>query len=454
MSHRCGFSARAISVPKQIEYRATNSISPNPRNARTHSEKQISQIAASIREFGFVGAIIVNRDGMILAGHGRYMAAKLLNLKSVPTITLDYLTKEQQRAYILADNRIAEKAGWDSDILKIELEELTTLDLTFDIDITGFETAEIDLLADDSKPPAQSDPADNMPVVAEIAVSRRGDVWRLGEHKVVCGDARQSEAWSSIVDRSARMAFMDPPYNVPIAGHVGGLGKIRHREFAMASGEMTSPQFRHFLRTCFQNASAVSMNGAIHFACIDWRHVDDLAAAGRDVYSTHLNTCIWVKDNGGMGSFYRSRHEMIYVFKVGKAAHLNTIELGKYGRYRTNVWEYAEINTTRKGRLKDLEMHPTVKPTALIVDAIKDCSRRGEIVIDPFGGAGTTLIAAAGSQRARFTTARSFHRRDAHKKGLLLARISNALFWHESAIMCLGRMLLLNEYIFNRSINT
>jgi len=387
-------SYKANTTLRQIEYRKTDSLKPNPRNARTHSSKQISQIAASIREFGFVGAVLIDDTGMILAGHGRYEAAKLLNLKSVPTISLEYLTKEQQRAFMLADNKIAQCAGWDPAILKIEFEELAALDLTFEIEITGFETAEIDLLLDETIVPKPVDPADQIPALTKTAVSRLGDVWQLGDHKLICGDARRPETLSSIVERPARLGFMDPPYNVAIDGHVGGLGKIRHREFAMASGEMSTAQYRHFLGLCFQNAVAVSMEGAIHFVCIDWRHLEDLAAAGRDIYSKHLNTCVWVKDNGGMGAFYRSRHEFIMVFKVGKAPHLNTIELGKNGRYRTNVWEYPGVNTTRKGRLDDLAMHPTVKPTALVVDAIKDCSRRGEIIIDLFGGAGTTLIAA------------------------------------------------------------
>lgn len=377
-----------------IQQSGLASLKPNPRNARTHSPKQISQIAASICEFGFVGPIVINKAGMILAGHGRYEAAKLLNLKSVPTILLEHLTEKQQRAYALADNKIALSAGWDPGILKIEFEELTALDLTFDIEITGFDTTEIDLLLDESKSSESVDPADQIPAVAEQAVSRLGDIWQLGNHKLICGDARKPQILSSIVERPARLAFMDPPFNVAVEGHICGLGKIHHREFAMATGEMSSAQYRHFLGACFQNAVAVSMEGAIHFTCIDWRHLEDLAAAGRDIYSKHLNTCVWVKDNGGMGSFYRSRHEFIIVFKVGKAPHLNTIELGKNGRYRTNVWEYPGVNTFRKGRLDDLTMHPTVKPTALVMDAIKDCSRRGEIVIDLFGGAGTTLIAA------------------------------------------------------------
>jgi DNA modification methylase len=380
-------------LANKVEHKPVWTLKVSERNARTHSPKQINQIAASIREFGFIGALVTNKEGMILAGHGRYEAAKLLNLKSVPTISVEHLTKEQQRAFALADNKIASNAGWDPSILKFELEKLLAVDLAFDLEITGFDSTEIDVLIDDFQSTGDMDSADQIPPLSAQAVTRLGDVWLLGDHKIICADARSAETLASIVDRPARMAFMDPPYNVPVDGHVGGLGRIRHREFKMASGEMTSIEYRQFLNTCFQNAQAVSMDGAVHFACIDWRHIEDLSAAARNVYSKHLNTCVWVKTHAGMGSFYRSRYELILVFKVGKGPHLNTVELGKNGRYRTNVWEYA-ANNSREGRLDSLSMHPTVKPTALVVDAIKDCSRRGEIVIDAFGGAGTTLIAA------------------------------------------------------------
>jgi hypothetical protein len=196
------------------------------------------------------------------------------------------------------------------------------------------------------------------------------------------------------------MMFADPPYNVPIDGHVSGLGSIKHREFAMASGEMTKDQFTEFLKTVFANASALSLDGAIHFVCMDWRHMSEVLSAGDSVYSELKNLCVWNKDNGGMGLFYRSKHELIFVFKVGSAAHVNTVELGRSGRYRTNVWDYAGVNTLRPGRLDDLAMHPTVKPVALVIDAIKDCSRRGDFVLDPFGGSGTTLVAAEKCGRA------------------------------------------------------
>ena len=317
----------------------------------------------------------------------------------IPTIRLEHLSKDQIRAYVIADNKLALNAGWDPEILAIEFQDLAVLDLSFDLEITGFETAEIDLLVDG---PAKmhDDGLNKVPALETEAVTRRGDVWHLGAHKLSCADARNPSSWLEIMEKErARVVFADPPYNVPIDGHVGGLGSIKPREFAMACGEMSEAQFTHFLHTIFLNVAGVSLNGAINFICMDWRHIGETLAAAKTVYSEFKNLCVWNKDNGGMGSFYRSKHELVFVFKVGTAPHLNAIELGRSGRYRTNVWDYRGASTFRRGRLEDLSMHPTVKPVALVIDAIKDCSRRGEIVLDPFSGSGTTIIAAEKSQR-------------------------------------------------------
>jgi DNA modification methylase len=192
----------------------------------------------------------------------------------------------------------------------------------------------------------------------------------------------------------AEFVFTDPPYNVAIDGHVCGLGRVRHREFAMGCGEMSEAEFTAFLKAVFALLAENSVEGSIHQICMDWRHIWEMLGAGRTVYSELKNLCVWNKTNAGMGSFYRSKHELVFVWKAGTAAHLNNFELGQHGRHRTNVWDYAGVNTMRAGRLQELAMHPTVKPTALVADAIKDCSRRGGLVLDPFGGSGTTLIAA------------------------------------------------------------
>jgi DNA modification methylase len=382
-----------------IELRPVATLKNFERNARTHSDKQIHQIAAAIKEFGFTNPILIDEDNTVLAGHGRLAAARSLGIQQVPTVSIAHLSQAQKRAYVIADNRLAEKAKWDRDILAIEFEGLAALDLKFDLEITGFETAEIDLLIED---PSDEDPSalDNIPARQEAAITKSGDLWTLGQHKILCGDARDPVTLAQLMaGETARVVFADPPYNVPIDGYVCGLGSIKHREFAMASGEMTDDEFRSFLGRVFDNAKSVSVDGAIHFICMDWRHAEHVLSIGRGIYSELKNICIWNKDNGGMGSFYRSKHEFVFVYKVGAAPHINNIELGRYGRYRTNVWDYRGVNSGGASRAKQLEMHPTVKPTALVIDALKDCSQRNDIVLDPFGGSGTTLIAAEKSRR-------------------------------------------------------
>lgn len=402
ITHTTAEAPKADARQLKIETRAVSELKPFSGNARTHSKKQISQIAAAIRQFGFNNPVLIDQDDGIIAGHGRVEAAKLLKLSSVPTIRLAHMSEAERRAYIIADNRLAEKAGWDDDILKIELQFLVDqTDLTFDVEITGFETAQLDLMLDGPVAPKVDAKADQVIEPAEGSpVSRLGDLWRLGDHRLLCGDATQPENYAALMGGElARMAFTDPPYNVPIAGHVGGAGKTQHREFVMASGEMTQGQFTTFLRDTFANLKAISVDGAIHFHCMDWRHIGEVQEAGEEVYDALKNLLVWVKDNAGMGTFYRSQHELIFAYKVGTAAHTNTFELGQSGRYRSNVLHYPGVNKFKTGAGDDLGMHPTVKPVAMVADLIRDVSRRGEIVVDAFGGSGTTLIAAQKTKR-------------------------------------------------------
>lgn len=363
-------------------------------NARTHSDKQIAQIAASIRTFGFLNPVLIGSDGIVIAGHDRVAAAMQLGLGEVPTIELAHLSDAERRAYVIADNRLAELAGWDRDILTIELQSLADMELDFELEITGFETAELDLLLDGDFGD-DDDPDDVVPETLEAApATRLGDVWLLGDHRLICGDAQLSETYAILMqDDQARMVFTDPPYNVKISGHVCGSGAIQHREFAMASGEMDQAGFTRFLAKALTGMRNVSVDGAIHFVCMDWRHIGELQSAGDGIYSELKNLIVWKKSNGGMGTFYRSQHELVFAWKVGTAPHINTFGLGETGRYRTNVWEYPGVNSFGANQ-KDLELHPTVKPVALVTDAIKDVTRRGDIVLDGFGGSGTTLIAA------------------------------------------------------------
>jgi DNA modification methylase len=395
----CGSAVTSADQPIAIEPMPIASLRPDPGNARTHSKKQIRQIADSIRRFGFNNPVLVGEDGGIIAGHGRVEAAKLLGLDSVPTVRLAHLNAAQRRAYVLADNKLALNSGWDRELLAIELQAL--IDIDFDVELTGFSPAEIDLVLDEARegsPNGPTEAEDQVPFPIDdptSAVTRAGDVWCLGRHRLICGDARGRAVFDLLMgEERAGLLFTDPPYNVPIDGHVTGLGRIRHREFAMGVGEMSAEAFTSFLQQTLGHGAALARNGAIAFVCMDWRHMGELLTAGQAVFSELKNLCVWNKTNGGMGTFYRAKHELVFVFKIGTAAHTNTFGLGDSGRYRTNVWDYAGVNTFRAGRSEDLAMHPTVKPVALVAEAIKDCSRRGEIVLDPFGGSGTTLIAA------------------------------------------------------------
>ena len=378
--------------PLKVELRPLSTLRPVPRNARKHSEQQVEQVAASIRYFGFTNPIIIEADGTIVAGHARVEASRSLGIVDVPTIQINHLTADELRAYRLADNKIAINAEWDEEILRSEFEALSEIEARYDLEVTGFSTTEIDLLTELS--PAEAK-LEEQPTLdrKEVSGVERGDVWLLGSHRLLCGDSRDAASFELLMQgERARMVFSDPPFNVKVDGHVGGLGRTKHAEFAMASGEMSQAQFTSFLAGVFANAAAHSIDGAIHFQCMDWRHMAEMIAAGNAVYSGLQNLCAWVKDNGGMGSFYRSQHELVFVWKVGDAPHLNTVQLGKNGRYRTNVWNYR--GATKTGAEAELAMHPTVKPVPMIMDAIKDTSKRGEIVLDPFGGSGSTLIAA------------------------------------------------------------
>jgi DNA modification methylase len=390
----------AASLPRvqsQVELRDLASLRPYAGNARTHSPKQVRQIAESIRRFGFVNPILVDADGDVIAGHGRLAAAKVLGLTEVPVLPVTHLTPAEKRAYILADNRLAEEAGWDKEILAIELQAL--IDLDFEVDITGFDLAEIDLLLDEDrvrKTQAEPEAADVVPEMPEgPPITAPGDLWRLGAHRLICGDARDPEALAKLLaGDEVDMIFTDPPYNVKVDGHVGGRGRVKHREFAFASGEMSPAAFTAFLREALAPAAEHCHKGAIAFVCMDWRHMREMIAAGDAVFHELKNLCVWNKTNAGMGTFYRSKHEFVFVWKVSAGEHVNSFGLGETGRYRTNVWDYAGVNSFGTSRDAELAMHPTVKPVALIGDAIRDCSKRGDVVLDMFGGSGSTLIAA------------------------------------------------------------
>jgi DNA modification methylase len=374
----------------KVEYLAPASLTPYAGNARTHPKKQLQQIESSITAFGFVNPILIDEAGVLIAGHGRLLAAKALSLPTVPAIRLPGLSESQKRQLRLADNKIAANSAWDMELLKIELQALS-VEVDFDCSVAGFAIGEIESILSEA---GGTDPDDEVvPATALVPVTQPGDIWMLGSHRMGCGDCRDREMMLRLTQgRLIDAAFLDPPYNVKINGHA--VSKGRHREFKFASGEMNSSEFETFLRETLGACAEVSRNGAVHFTCMDHHHLDELLAAGRAVYSKRLNLCVWNKSNAGMGSLYRSKHEVVAVYRVGDETHLNTVELGKHGRNRTNVWDYPSVNTLRGGRRHDLALHPTVKPIGLVADALKDVTCRGDLVLDAFMGSGTTLLAA------------------------------------------------------------
>lgn len=401
--HRAARQSHKIGVT----YYRIDQLQLDPKNPRFHDIKQVRKIARSIESFGFNVPILIDTNLKVIAGHGRLLACRELGWREVPVIRLEHLSEAQARAFMIADNRLTEIGSWDDRLLGEQLNELASLDLDFSLEVTGFEMAEIDLRIESVNSQSEEpDPADAIQnIISGPPISRPGDVWQLGRHRVYCGNALQPQSYRALLgNKNADLVFTDPPYNVPIDGHASGLGAVRHREFSMATGEMDTPQFIDFLERACRLLGQHSKSGAIHFVCMDWRHTGELLEAGRAVYTELKNICVWAKHNAGMGSFYRSQHELVFVFKNGKGTHKNNVQLGKYGRHRSNVWFYRGANDfgrgTDEGNLS--AVHPTVKPVALVADAILDCSERGDVVLDPFLGSGTTVIAAERTGRCCF----------------------------------------------------
>jgi DNA modification methylase len=375
-------------------------LKPDPHNPRLHSPKQIRQIAASVEKFGFLVPVIVDYRKMIIAGHGRVQAAKLLGWSVVPAVQVEYLSEPERRAFALADNQLTLSAVWDDRLLAEQLRELSRSDLDFSLELTGFEMGEIDLRIESLNQASNSkdDSADHLPESENLpAVTRPGDLWSLGDHRLYCGNALDLNCYASLMDGGKASAVIsDVPYNLRIAGNVS-LGAVQRREFPMASGEMSEAEFREFLTSCCSLFAQHSLPGSLHYLFIDWRHLAEMLSVGLRVYSEFKNLCVWAKDAAGMGSFYRSQHELICVFKNGQEPHRNNVQLGQFGRNRTNLWSYPcarafACRSEEEGNLAAL--HPTVKPVALVADAMLDCTARRDIVLDAFLGSGTTVIAA------------------------------------------------------------
>ncbi|MES2476442.1 MAG: DNA methyltransferase [Verrucomicrobiota bacterium] len=388
-----------------IESILVSKLVPHGQNPRKHSKKQIRQIADSIRTFGFKVPVLIDAHDRLICGHGRIEACKLLEIDRVPAIRTDDFNEAQIRAYMIADNRLTENSEWDDVLLAENFRILIDLDLDFDVEITGFDYGDIEKLLIEDEEQSQSDEPPVRDPTDLPAVARIGDVWLLGKHRIVCGDSLDPEAYATLMPTGAKAAivFTDPPYNLP-AKDIGKTCETSHGDFAMGSGEMTPAEFTAFLATVFTRLKENSKSGSIHYICMDWRHASELLSAGNQTYEEFKNLCVWAKTTGGMGTFYRSQHELVFVFKSGQGKHQNHFKLGEHGRYRSNVWSYPSVmhlkekDGDKSGR-DALRLHPTIKPVALIEDVLRDCSRRNEIVLDAFLGSGSTLIAAEKTER-------------------------------------------------------
>ena len=391
--------AGSLATQLRIVYQSISQLKPNPENPRRHSKKQIRQIADSIEAFGFNVPILIDREGKVIAGHGRLAACHELGWSEVPTLCLDHLSPAQARAFMIADNRLTEISTWDDRLLAEQLKDLSLSGLDFDLEMIGFEVAEIDLRIASLEDLRRS----RMTRRISVRGPRRSAAQQDRRH--VAPGPPSAVVWQCAGRRGFRGAdgeeraaavFTDPPYNVPIDGHASGLGAIHHRPFPMATGEMGPAEFTAFLTRACRNLAAFSREASLHYICMDWRHLDEMLAAGREAYGELKNLCVWVKDNGGMGSLYRSQHELILLFKHGRAPHRNNVQLGRFGRNRSNVWHYPGVNSFARNGAEGnlLALHPTVKPVAMVADAILNSTARGDIVLDAFLGSGTTLIAA------------------------------------------------------------
>lgn len=383
----------------KIEYISTAALKPDPANPRRHSKAQILQIAHCMEQFGCVVPLGANDDNTLIFGHGRLLAALRLGLQEVPIIRLSHLSPSEISAFRIADNKLTENATWDERLLGEVFRDLSISDIDFNLEITGFSVSEIDLFIEGVSTTTTAS-ADDVSALSEFLnlqpVTKVGDLWLARHHRILCGDALLEGSFRTLMNgKRAHASFSDPPYNVEVQGHARGNGRSHYREFLMASGEMDDAQYTAFLR---QDCSLIALNsvpGSIHFICADWRHIAHLLAAAKTSFTSCENLCVWAKPNAGLGSFYRSQHELVAVFKHGKVPHRNNVQLGKHGRYRSNVWQYP--GGSNFGRLSEdgafSAQHPTPKPVNMIADAVLDCTARGEIILDSFLGSGSTLIA-------------------------------------------------------------
>ncbi len=398
--------SRSLSSPRRNdlrpdlvkEDRPTDSLRPANRRTRRATAEHKAEIRATIERLGFCVPILITRDGVIINGHAAWEVAKELGLPTVPCIIIDHLSEDEVRVLALAVNRLAEKGEWILPELQAEFAELINLDVPFEV--SGFSLPKIEIILT----PVNETDAEVEEVAApdfeNEPIARRGDLWQAGDHRILCGDACDPKNYELLMEgATATAGITDVPFNVKIDGHVSGLGKTRHREFVAASGEMTDEEYRDFLVSSIGGLAPHLKEGGLFASFIDWRNLVHLLASASKLGLDQINLVVWNKDNAGMGSLYRSKHELFPIFKKGTAAHINNVELGRHGRWRSNVWDYAGASTIGSDARDGLAVHPTVKPVAMLADALRDITNIGDIVIDPFLGSGSTMMAAEETRR-------------------------------------------------------
>lgn len=377
--------------PLRSERRPLDQLKDAERRARRTSPGQLERVTRTVAQFGFLKPVLITSSGEIVDGHILVEVARRMRLPDMECAIIDHLSEDEIRMARIALNRIAETGEWDLDTLSLELEELNLSGL--DLSLSGFEPVELDAILHSGSTMASLD--ERVPAPPKVAVSQLGDLWIMGEHRLLCGDCLDARNYQHVLgSRRIDCVFSDPPYNIKIEGVVSGLGKTKHKDFAMGVGEMSDDSFRSFLADYLKLCKAHASEGAVIFACMDWRQIDLLLFAGRDAGLHRINKAIWNKGSGGMGGLYRSAYEEVAVFCTATSGATNNVELGRHGRNRTNVWTYPGANQRGSSAGKALGDHPTPKPVELVADAIQDVTRRGELVFDPFMGSGTTLVAA------------------------------------------------------------
>ena len=382
-----------------VTYLNPDTLTPPTRQVRRRTKAHIGRIARSISDFGMLNPIIVDGQLNVVAGVSRWEAAKLLGQTSVPVIRVEHLTEAQLRLFAIADNKLPEGVEWLGDQLLIEFQEIELLEPQIDLTTSGYAIAEIDQLYGQARA-AELSEYDDPPKPQIIPINRIGDIWKLGRHILGCGDARDRELLRSLLgERRARIMLTDPPWNLKIEGVVSGQGKVKHQDFVMGAGEMSKSTFVAFLTHFIQAGQHHLLDGALLFIFMDWRNLHALDAAAESSGLQQKNLLVWCKDNAGLGSLYRSRHELVGLYKHGKAPHTNNILMGRHGRNRSNVIFAPGANTFTKDRQKALESHPTSKPPGLLADFILDTTAPEDLVLDQFGGSGSTLIAAEKTDR-------------------------------------------------------